>query len=63
MKDCYVLKDIIQEMINNTEIEVETPSRQIATTNVVEEVITLTASLIEGAVFVAFEVDNEDTIV
>ncbi|KAK9943338.1 hypothetical protein M0R45_008948 [Rubus argutus] len=49
-------------MINNNEIEVETPSRKTATANVVEEMITPMVSLPEGAVSVAFEVDNEVTI-
>lgn len=63
LKDCYVLKDIIQEMINNNEIEVETPSRKIATANVVEEKITPTVLSPNVAISVAFEVDNEVTIV
>ena len=62
LKDCYILKDIIQEMINNQEIEIDSS----ASANVVEEgpvVKVPSVSPPKGATKVAFQVGDDVKIV
>ena len=58
IKDCYVLKDIIQKMIDNDEIEIDQSSHKKENVNIIEE-----SPVPKDSIAVKFEVDNEAQIV
>lgn len=64
LKDCSVLKNIIQEKINNHEIEVDSSSKQqTATSNIIECGFSPSVPLSEEVIPVGFHVDKEATVV
>ncbi|KAM2041175.1 hypothetical protein ACFX16_035017 [Malus domestica] len=64
IKDCFILKDIIQEKINKHEIEVDSASKhQTTTSNMIKGKSTPSAPLPEGSIPVGFHVDNKTTVV
>ncbi|CAL8087432.1 unnamed protein product [Prunus armeniaca] len=64
LKDCYILKDKIQELLNNGGLEIDSSSRhQSAAANIKEEKLTPTIALLDGAKFSGINTNNGGTIV
>ncbi|CAB4273271.1 unnamed protein product [Prunus armeniaca] len=64
LKDCYILKDKIQELLNNGGLEIDSSSQHhSAAANMIEEKLTPITALLDGVKFAGINSDNEGTIV
>ncbi|CAL2227449.1 unnamed protein product [Prunus armeniaca] len=64
LKDCYILKDKIQELLNNGSLVIDSSSQHhSATANMIEEKLTLTTALLGETKFAGINTDNGGTIV
>jgi len=64
LQDCYILKDKIQELLNNGVLEIDSSARhQSATVNMIEEKLTPTTTLLDGVKFATINADNRGTTV
>ncbi|CAB4319825.1 unnamed protein product [Prunus armeniaca] len=64
LKDCYILKDKIQELLNNGGLVIDSSSQHhSATANMIEEKLTFTTALLSEVKFAGTNTDNGGTIV